>query len=143
MTRLLSVTVLCFALVVPVLAQSADKSKVRADHNQRATELQIKQSLENDDAEVQRIQLRNTIALATLHRNDMDFSQSVPAIVRIHKTSDDELMRSRAVAALQVIGSLDALRYLDRYVTADEKLLSRAAMIEALHAVQVRQLTRN
>lgn len=135
MTRLLSVALLSLAMVIPVMAQSSANSQVQSDHAWRAMEAQMYQSLTSGDEATQRVQLNNAIALSTLYRTQVNFDRSVGAIIAIHRNSDDALMKSRAVAALQAINSPDASRYLDRHVSQEEIVMSRAALLEALQAV--------
>jgi hypothetical protein len=140
---LLSALTICL-LALPTLAQPGDRAANRGDHAWRAIEMQMMTTLTSGDTETTNTQLLNVIAMSTLYRTHLDFSRSVPAIIAIHKQSDDVLTRSRAVAALQAIDGVEARRYLTRHVSADEITLSRSALLEALHAVSSPQpLARN
>jgi hypothetical protein len=132
MKRFLAAALFSAALLVPTLAPTATAQEVRSDHAFRAIEMQMLTTLESGDYETQNVQLLNAIALATLYRQNIDLWQSVPAIIQIHKSTDSQLTRLRAVAALQTIDSFEARRYLSKHVSEDEVAASRVAMIEAL-----------
>lgn len=83
-------------------------------------------------ANIQAQALKNTIYFATFYRGRMDLADSVAPIRSMCDKGAKGELRALALAALQTVGSFEALDYLDHYATADEVKNASALIAEVI-----------
>lgn len=114
MKRTVFVAIALFIVPLVVAAQPQDEAwwaRVAAQNAINVT---------SDKAHVQEQALKNTIYFATFYRGRLDLDESVAPIRAMCENGAKGQMRALALAALQTLGTTDALDYIDRYTTAEE-----------------------
>ena len=132
-----SKTVAAFALLLllalPTVVQAQDARTYTEDQKWMLASAQLTASLEASIDDVKTQALKNAIIYATLYRDKVDLSRSVPALRTIYEKDARADHRKLALAALQAIGNTRAADYLARHVSDAESEEGRIVMAAVLN----------
>ena len=103
-------TLIVVAVLVAPLVQAQNVSET-SDHYWTAVVEQNIKLLDSGDRNIQHIALKNIIILSNVRRDKVSFERAVPTVIAL--CDRDQKLRSIGFAALQSIGSREALAYLD------------------------------
>ena len=130
-------TFAAFALLLlftlPTMAQAQDTRAYTEDQKWQLAAAQLTASLEASIDDVKTQALKNAIIYATLYRDKIDLSGSVPALRTIYEKDTRAEHRKLALAALQAIGNARTADYLARHVSEAESEEGRIVMAAVLN----------
>jgi hypothetical protein len=136
MIRTLLLSLVLLAITSSASAQNLPNYDAKPDAFWQALEIQMYRSLAENVDGIAPQQLRNIVIFRSLYADRLDLSESVPVIIRLHRTSRNDEIRALAVAALQAINTFEARSYVRNRVSRSEsdaaRLVARDALVEAL-----------